>query len=127
MRSFRKYWNSLVRRRKSSSESTNYGWQISRRLDSTRPSSEQGRQIEFQQAIEDAVADAAKEPWRWVPQFGRGGRNRAPLFPNCYEQPSGMYRRCDLCPFEVRNDDVNVLNWALRDHMFREHPTKGRR
>jgi hypothetical protein len=44
-----------------------------------------------------------------------------------------MFRKCDLCPdtpagrFVVRSDDPNVLNWAIRDHMYRNHPTKGRR
>jgi len=39
----------------------------------------------------------------------------------------GLRRRCDLCEFTVNGTEPVVLTWALRDHMYRTHPTKARR
>ena len=41
------------------------------------------------------------------------------------EHPASNFRRCDLCMFSVNSEDDNILDWAIRDHMRRVHPTKG--
>src|SRR4051812_3564460 len=97
MTSFRRFWNSLAHRLKSESVSRSYERQTSHKLGSTQPPLDQLTPVDF-------------------------------AYPEQKKHVCGLYRRCDLCPdFIVSHEDPNVLNWAIRDHMYREHPTKGRR
>ena len=83
--SFRRLWNSLVRRRKPSSESENSEPTTPPRLDLIEP------------------------------------------YPPETLRPWGLFRKCDLCPFVASHEFPEVIDWAIRDHMYRNHPTKGRR
>src|SRR6266704_2330443 len=48
-------------------------------------------------------------------------------YPELFPIMGGLRRRCDLCEFTVNGTEPAVLTWALRDHMYRTHPTKARR
>lgn len=66
----------------------------------------------------DVLTELQKEP-QLAPTSRQWG--------NPVEVVPGLYRKCDLCPFVVRSEFPEVINWALNDHMYRDHPTKGKR
>lgn len=119
MTSFRRFWNSLARRRKSQSASGNSGPQTI-----PRPASPP-------QQSEAEAALKGLEPPKWVPQFGRAGRNPDPLFPDCAETPSTMFRksvvmrghrRCAPCLMNLSAPTQEQANAMYDQHTQESHP-----